>query len=130
MQTGVTYSITLHSTGAVVNFAVALQPQDTMISLAASLDFEVTPNYLFTISAVDKDPLNPLTGTTQVTVIVQNVNDLPPVINPLTTIVVLSEEDPADTTVQSYTCTDGVTALLFLYPLVQCLHRSPLTAMV
>ena len=100
---GVTYSIT-GGTGA-VNFAV--HPTTGVITLAASLDFEITTNYLFTISAVDKDSLNPLTGTTKVTVIVQNVNDLAPVIDPVTSIVTLSEDDPVDSMVQVYTCTDG-----------------------
>ena len=100
---GVTYSIT-GGTGA---GTFVVEPNTGVVTLNLGLNFEVTANYLFTVSATDKDSLNPLTGTTQVTIIVQNVNDIAPTIEPLSTIVTISEEESAGFIVQTYTCSDG-----------------------
>ena len=99
---GVTYSIT-GGTGA---GTFAVNENTGVISLKVALNYEATTNYLFTVAATDKDPMNPQTGHAQVAVTVENVNDIPPDINPKSKVITISEQEPSGTVVQEYTCED------------------------
>lgn len=102
-ETGVTYQITSgNGRGTFVVDSVT-----GIISLAFSLDYETTTAYEMTVTAYDMSLTYQQSANTRVNVIVVNVNDNEPVLQPsgavLTTIV---EDAPQTHHVQRYTCTD------------------------
>ena len=91
----------IDDTDTVVSYSIAagtgagtfyIEPNTGIVTLSLTLDYETTTNYFFTVSATDNNPVNQLTGTTQVSIIVENVNDNLPIITPQSAIVVVSEE--------------------------------------
>ena len=89
------------------------------ISLALSLDYEITQNYFFTVTAADSSRFDSQLNTVGVFVFVVNVNDVPPSLTPSDTIILtLSENSPPQTQIQTFECRDpegGMTSLSLAY---------------
>ena len=101
--TTVTYSIT-SGTGL---GTFSIEPLTGTVSLALSLDYEVTADYQFTVTATDSSQFNPASSTVGIFVYVQNVNDVPPLLSPAGSIVLtLLEDSSPGTLVRSFQCTD------------------------
>ena len=110
VETGVTYG-TVGGTG-IGTFGVGIYNGE--LTLLGNLDYEVVQTYLLTVSAVDNDFLNPLTATAQISIVVVNVNDHPPVIMPTTFSTTRPEGNYANESIQQYICSDadgGTTSL-------------------
>jgi protocadherin Fat 4 len=102
LETGVTYAMT----GGTGFGTFGINVDTGTLTLLGTLDYETTQNYLLTVSAIDKDPLNPLTATTQISVVVVNVNDHRPIISPSTYSTIRDEGTYENDTIRSFTCTD------------------------
>ena len=93
--------------------------QTGLVSLALTLDFETTSDYQFTVTATDTSRFNRESSNVDIFVYIQNVNDVPPVLSPISPqVLTLSEDSPQLTHVMSYECTDpeGSTTTLSLSP--------------
>ena len=89
------------------------------ISLFLPLNFELTPSYTVIVTAYDSLTFNQMSSTSLVTIFVDNVNDLTPVVQPTgTQLITLSENTPLENIVQSYTCSDpdGTSTTLTISP--------------
>ena len=85
----------------------AIDPASGEISLGLSLDYEVTQDYSFTVSALDSSPFDQQSSSVEVFVFVTNVNDVPPSLTPSGSIVLtLSENSLPLTLVREFVCTD------------------------
>ena len=101
--TDVTYSI---SSGTGLGTFI-IDSSTGEISLALPLDYEVTPDYQFTVSATDTSRFDPQSNSIDVFVYVTNVNDVPPTLSPAGSIVLTLLENSAPMThVQTFVCSD------------------------
>ena len=102
-ETNVTYEIT----GGDGRGTFAIDSVTGVISLAFPLDYETTAIHHITVTAFDQSLINRQSASTTVSVIVVNVNDNAPVLEPsgarATTI---SEDAPILYSVQNYSCSD------------------------
>lgn len=98
------------STPAGVPFSV--DPESGIVSVSGALDFETTSSYLFTVMATETSPdRETFTASTQVSVSITNVNDLPPVIGPLPFISIIATRE-VGSEVLSVNATDPDSTLL------------------
>lgn len=102
-ETGVMYQITAGDGRGTFN----IDSVSGVISLAFSLDYETTETYEVTVTAFDESVTDQRSATTTVNVIVVNVNDEEPSLQPSgvrqTTI---SEDAPQSQIVRTYSCSD------------------------
>ena len=77
------------------------------ISLLQALDYETTTSYTLTVGAIDKDELNPKTGSATIAITVVNVNDNNPTISPPTFSATLNEGDYTSHSLRQFTCQDA-----------------------
>ena len=113
--TGVTYSISSGTGLGTFN----IDPLTGQISLALFLDFEVTEDYLFTVTATDNSRFDRKSSSIDIFVYVININDVPPSLSPTGSVILtLSENSPPTTPVKMFDCSDpeGGVALLSLTP--------------
>ena len=99
------------------------------ISLALSLDYEVTSDYQFTVTATDSSRFDRTSNTVSVFVYVQNINDVPPILSPTGSIILtLLEDSPPGTQVTTFQCIDpeGSLTTLTLTPEFNAIN-SPFT---
>lgn len=102
-ESGVIYEIA--SGNGLGTFSINTQTGD--IYLALPLDFEVTPNYMINIFAHDLATTNPLLDSVEVIVLIDNTNDIAPLLTPPgTQVISLSENTPTPQDILTYTCTD------------------------
>ena len=78
-----------------------------VLSLAFSLDYEITTAYRLTVTAYDQSFTDQRSASTTVNVIVVNVNDHAPVLMPSgARVTTIGEDAPLSHLIQSYSCTD------------------------
>lgn len=102
-ESGVTYGI-VGGTG-LGTFGIGVNSGE--VTLISNLDYETVQSYLLTVSAVDNDFLNPLQATAQISIVVVNVNDHPPLLTPSTFTTARQEGDYVNEPLQLFTCTDA-----------------------
>ena len=113
--TDVTYSITSGTGLGTFN----IDDITGLVTLALPLDYEITREYQFTVTATDSSRFDPASNRINVYVYVQNVNDVSPVLSPAgTSILTLLEDSTPLTHVISYQCVDpeGTQTTLSLSP--------------
>ncbi|XP_071083745.1 protocadherin Fat 4-like [Haliotis cracherodii] len=84
-----------------------IDPTSGTVVLQAALDRETTDTYSLTIEVADGTGAGSRTATTQLTVLVLDVNDNDPVCAPSNYINTLPEDSSIGTTVSSLTCSDA-----------------------
>ena len=85
----------------------ALDPSTGEVTLFLPLDFEVTQDYSFTITARDSSPFNPQSSSVEMFVFVINLNDVPPSLSPFGSVsIAVSENSPPLTSIKEFTCYD------------------------
>ncbi len=85
-----------------------IDPITGVLSLALPLDHEIIPTYIITITAYDQSQGHSLSESIEINILVQNVNDLQPVISPLGfQVLTLSENTAPVFDIKGYTCTDA-----------------------
>ena len=78
------------------------------ISLGLPLDYEITAAYTTTITAFDESPTDRLSTTTELNILVDNTNDLSPVLTPPGfQVITLSENTFPISDIRTYTCSDA-----------------------
>ena len=91
----------------------SVEPSSGEVTLFLPLDYEVTQDYSFTITARDSSPFNPQSSSVEIFVFVTNLNDVPPSLSPSGSVsIAVSENSPPLTSVKKFTCYDpegGVT---------------------
>ena len=119
--TAVTYAIT-SGTGL---GTFSIDQSSGLLSLALSLDYEVTSEYQLTVTATDSSRFDRESSSIDIVVYVQNVNDVPPTLHPAGNIVLTLSEDSSPTThVETFECVDpeGSHTLLSLYPVYHAIN--------
>ena len=114
-ETDVTYQIT----GGDGRGTFAIDSVSGVISLAFSLDYEIAAIHQITVTAFDQSFINQQSASTVVNVIVVNINDNEPLLQPSGTILTtISEYAPHLHPVQTYTCNDpdGGNVMLTITP--------------
>lgn len=102
-ENNVIYAITGGSGRGVFN----IDSNSGLLSVSLPLDYEITPNYLLTVTAYDQSVISQLAAHLQVSIDVININDEYPIIRPpgIQQIAVSETEQPGFVVV-SYNCTD------------------------
>ena len=102
-ETGVIYQITAGDGRGTFD----IDSVTGVISLAFLLDYETTTAYEITVTAFDESFTDQRSATTTVNVVVLNVNDNDPVLQPSgVRLITISEDAPQSHLVQSYNCSD------------------------
>ena len=84
----------------------SINPTSGVITLVRTLDYEMEQMHMLTVVATDSGT-NPLNGTLDITIVVTDINDSPPVITNYTMAPSVSEDAPIGTVVGVVTAQDG-----------------------
>ena len=102
-ETGVTYALL----GGIGLGIFQINEQTGDLSIIQNLDYETTSTFPLTVGAIDKDDVNPKTGSATIVIIVNNINDNNPSISPPTFSATLDEGTYIAHEFHQFSCKDS-----------------------